>query len=431
MIRLSLDAIEPREPVLLDIAEGSHRTTKSNLRVAMHHNRLLSVRGLQERLFTFAFSGLVYAQIWEDPLIDMEALQIQPDDHVVAIASGSCNGMSYLTANPAKITLVDLNAHHIALGKLKRLAATLLPDHDSFYRFFGAANLQENLATYETVLRPALDETTRRHWESRDWRGRKRATYFTDNLYRHGLLGMFIAAGHLLARLHGVRLSRMLDARSLDEQRQMFERELKPIFSMPHVKWLTKRPSSLYGLGIPPAQYEALLSSARGDEGMAGVLQARVERLTCGFDFKDNYFAWQAFGRSYKPDGTGPVPPYLERRHYETIRANAGKIDIRHVNFIEFLKEQPNASVGCYALLDAQDWMTDDVLNSLWSEITRTAKPGARVIFRTAGDDTILPGRVAEATLARFDYDAERCRDMTLRDRSSIYGGFHLYTFKG
>ena len=28
-------------------------------------------RGLQERLFTLAFSGLVYPQIWEDPEIDI------------------------------------------------------------------------------------------------------------------------------------------------------------------------------------------------------------------------------------------------------------------------------------------------------------------------------------------------------------------------
>ena len=414
-----------------EIVEGSRSVTKSNLRAAMHHNRLLSTRGLQERLFTLAFSGLVYAQIWEDPLIDMEALQIQPDDHIVAIASGGCNGMSYLTANPAKITLVDLNAHHIALNKLKRVAAIKLPDHESFYRFFGAADTRVNLETYERHLRHALDEPTRRHWDGRDWRGRKRVSYFTDNIYRHGLLGMFIAVGHMVARLHGVRLHTLLEAKTISEQRQLFESELRPIFSMPHIKWLTQRPSSLYGLGIPPAQYDALLSSAKGDGGMASVLEARVERLACGFDFADNYFAWQAFGRSYKAGGAGPVPPYLEKRHFETIRANAAKIDVRHVNFIEFLKEQPKASVGCYVLLDAQDWMVDDILNTLWSEIGRTAKPGARVIFRTAGDDTILPGRVADAILNRWHYDAEQCRAMTLRDRSSIYGGFHLYTLRG
>ena len=72
---------------------------------------------------TLAFSGLVCAQIWEDPEIDMEALALKPDDRLVAIASGGCNVMSYLTANPAAITAVDLNRHHIALNQLKIAAA--------------------------------------------------------------------------------------------------------------------------------------------------------------------------------------------------------------------------------------------------------------------------------------------------------------------
>jgi len=78
-------------------------------------------------------------------------------------------------------------------------------------------------------------------------------------------------------------------------------------------------------------------------------------------------------------------------------------------------------------LLDAQDWMMDAQLEELWTEIVRTARPGARVIFRTAGEETILPGRVPDVILSRFSYDREFCRELTAKDRSSIYGGFHTY----
>ena len=40
--------------------------------------------------------------------------------------------------------------------------------------------------------------------------------------------------------------------------------------------------------------------------------------------------------------------------------------------------------------------MTDDQLNDLWTEITRTASAGARVIFRTAAEASLLPGRVVD-----------------------------------
>lgn len=74
--------------------------------------------------------------------------------------------------------------------------------------------------------------------------------------------------------------------------------------------------------------------------------------------------------------------------------------------------------------------MTDVILTKLWSEITRTARPGARVIFRTAAEESLLPGRIPADLLARWSYDPERCRAWTARDRSAIYGGFHLYELR-
>jgi S-adenosylmethionine-diacylglycerol 3-amino-3-carboxypropyl transferase len=87
----------------------------------------------------------------------------------------------------------------------------------------------------------------------------------------------------------------------------------------------------------------------------------------------------------------------------------------------------PACSVDRVVLLDAQDWMTDAQLNELWSAITRAAAPAARVIFRTAGTETLLPGRVDAGVLASWRYLAERSRELAARDRSSIYGGFHIY----
>lgn len=258
--------------------------------------------------------------------------------------------------------------------------------------------------------------------------GRRRISYFRSNLYRHGLLGTFIGASHLLARVHGRNPRKLLTARSRAEQREIFERELAPLFDKRHIRWLLEKPSALFGLGIPPSQFEAL----KGNEShMATVLRQRLERLACGFDLQDNYFAWQAFGRRYASGGSGPLPPYLERQNFETLRSRVGNINVQHRSFTEYLAAQPPRSVDAYVLLDAQDWMTDSQLTELWTEIDRTATPGARVIFRTAGEDTILPGHIPDDVLARFSYDVEQCRAFTDRDRSSIYGGFHLYIHRG
>jgi len=396
---------------------------------AVHQHEKLSKAGLLERAFTFAFRGLVYAQIWEDPVVDMEALAITPDSHVVTIASGGCNVLSYLTANPKAITAVDLNTAHVAYNRLKIAAVRHLPDYASFYLFFGKADQKANVAAYKQFIRPHLDETSRRYWEGRDLVGRKRIGGFTRNIYKRGLLGNFIGTAHLLAKLYKIDLSEVLDAKSVEEQRHIFETRLAPVFDKKFVRWLVDQPASLFGLGIPPAQYEALAGDS--PEGIRAVLKERLEKLACDFDVKHNYFAQQAFGRRYERGQGASVPPYLEEENYPLVAGRIDRVEMLHANFIEHLAGLPAASRDRYILLDAQDWMTDALLTSLWSEITRTAKPGARVLFRTAAAPTLLPGRVPDTILDRWDYRLDESLDFTKRDRSSIYGGVHLYLLKG
>jgi len=399
------------------------------VKTAVHRHEQLSKAGLLERAFTFAFRGLVYAQIWEDPVVDMEALAITPDSHIVTIASGGCNVLSYLTANPKAITAVDLNTAHVAYNKLKIEAVRRLPDYRSFYAFFGAADQKANVQAYKDHIRPHLDETTVSYWEGRDMIGRKRIGGFAKNIYKRGLLGNFIGTAHLLAKLYKVDLSEVLDAKTVEEQRHIFETKMAPVFDKKFVRWLVDQPASLFGLGIPPAQYEALAGDNPG--GIRAVLKERLEKLACDFDIKDNYFAQQAFGRGYDKGPDASLPPYLEEANYTDVVARIDRVEMLHANFIEHLASLPDASRDRYILLDAQDWMTDELLTSLWTQITRTAKPGARVLFRTAAAPSLLPGRVPDAILDQWDYRAKGSLDYTRRDRSSIYGGVHLYVLKG
>jgi S-adenosylmethionine-diacylglycerol 3-amino-3-carboxypropyl transferase len=408
------------------------RDTADHLRAAVHRNKTLSKTGILERTFTLAFRNLVYPQIWEDPVIDMEALAIKPDDHIVTIASGGCNVMSYLTANPARITALDLNGAHVALNKLKLAAAKHLPSHAAFYNMFGHANLRGNVAAYENHIRPHLDNATRKYWDSRTWRGMRRINMFKRGFYRHGLLGTFIGAAHVVARVNGCNPRTLLTARSREEQQRLFEQNFAPVFERRWVRWLVNQPAALYGLGIPPAQYVALAGTEPcGKPGdMAKVLRGRVEKLACGFDIRDNYFAWQAFGRGYEDVPSASIPPYLEKNNFETLRNACERVDMRHQSMTAFLKQSGPASVDCIVLLDAQDWMNDADLTDLWSAITTAARPGARVIFRTAADERLLPGRIPAPLFDQWYYDEARSRDMHNRDRSSIYGMFHLYTLK-
>ncbi|MEQ8310855.1 MAG: DUF3419 family protein [Sphingopyxis sp.] len=382
---------------------------------------------LLDRAFALAFKGLVYAQIWEDPLVDMEALAIEPGNRIATIASGGCNLLSYLTADPAEIVAVDLNTAHVALSNLKRVAVQRLPDYLSFRRFFADADSGANIADYRIFVRPHLDDHSRRYWEGRDLAGRRRINGFAHGLYKRGLLGSFIGLAHLVARLHRIDPKEFLAARTIEEQRAIFEEKFAPFFDRKFIRWITDQRSSLFGLGIPPAQYDALAAG----KPMADVLRARLEKLACDFPLQENYFAWQAFGRGYGKGIAVPLPPYLQAANYPTVKARAERVTMLHANMTDMLAGSDAASFDRYIFLDAQDWMTDAQLAALWSEVTRTARPGARVLFRTAAEPSLLPGRLPDDLLGRWDYRVEASLDYTRRDRSAIYGGVHLYVLKG
>ncbi len=401
----------------------TRQSARELLGTAVHRNKRISKEGILERLFTLAFSGLVYPQIWEDPVVDIEAMKIQPHHHIVTIASGGCNVLSYLTANPARITAVDLSHAHVALLKLKIAGLRHLPSWDDYYRFFGDADERQNIRNYNDYLKPWLDESTRRYWESRTLTGRKRLNYFRTNIYRKGLLGRFIGLAHVVGRLYGHDLREMLNARSTEEQRAYFTEVVSPLFDRRLVKWFTSNKMSLYGLGIPPAQFEALA----GGQPMPEVLRERLRRLACDYPLRENYFAWQAFGRAYAPGASGPLPPYLQERNFANLRWRAGTVEVRHQSFTDAVKGMPAGSADRFVLLDAQDWMTDSQLTALWAGITHAASSSARVIFRTAGKTDILPGRVAPSILNQWVYLENESAELERRDRSSIYGGFHIY----
>ncbi len=405
--------------------------TAALLKTAVYQNQAASRKGLLERLFAFWFQRLVYNQIWEDPVVDLEALRIEPESRLLTISSGGCNVLNYLLADPARIVAVDLNPAHLALTRLKLAAVRHLPDHDTFFRLFGSGADPEAEELYRRYLRPHLDYATRAWWERRRSPiGKRRLSYLADGLYRHGLLGRYIGFLHVLARLTGGDPKRMLEATTIDEQHQLFAKWVAPIFATRAVKALCGIPAALYSLGIPPAQFDALRDDADGGD-LATLYMERLRRLACDFPLEENYFAWQAFGRRYGVKPEGPMPDYLKPQSFATLGLRAARVETRLASVTDFLSHEADASMDRYVLLDAQDWMGPPQLRQLWQEIDRTARPEARVIFRTAGRASPLEAALPPELLARWRTESDLATALFRRDRSAIYGGFHIYSRAG
>ncbi len=379
---------------------------------------------LAEQLFTWSFDGFVYNQIWEDPAVDMAAMAPLEGKRILTIASAGCNVFNYLDGDPALVTAVDLNPAHVALTRLKLVALQHLPDHESFFRFFGEGNHADNVVAYDRQLRGLLDDETRAYWDdARPFRGR-RIELFRRGLFGRSLLGRTIRSAHMTARVFGGRPRSMIEARTRDEQLRFFEEHLAPVFDHGAIRRLARLKAAYYGLGIPPAQYRSL--HANGSEPAAEIRE-RVRRLACDFDLEDNYFAWQAFARRYDVERRQAVPPYLKAEVYERIKPRAERVQVLHTLLVDHLRQVPASSYDRYVFLDAQDWMSPAQLNELWTEVSRTSSADAKVIFRTAGAESILEANLPSDLLAQWRYDAERSPEFFKADRSAVYGGFHLY----
>jgi S-adenosylmethionine-diacylglycerol 3-amino-3-carboxypropyl transferase len=399
---------------------------------AVQNHRILSRQGLRERLFTVWFRGLVYTQIWEDPRVDAAALQLDETSRIPTIASAGCNVLNYPVHDPAHILAVDVHDAPLALQRLRIAALRHLPSHDSFFQFFGVGVGPENVEAYHRHIRPHLDENTRHFWESRPLGGlrRPRITAFEEGFYDHGILPSFQNVASVLSQLlQNRRPAELLEATSLAEQRQFFDECVAPFFDHRLVQWVAERPTALYSLGIPPRQFRSLVEGE--EDAIVDVYRTRLERLVCGFPLSENYFAWQAFGRRYDTRNREALPAYLRAEHHAQLRYHLDRIDTQIASFTDALRDQPDSSFDSFVLLDAMDWMDREAIVELWTEISRVGTPGARIIFRTAGRHSIVEPALPDALRARFSYERARSEALHTKDRSAVYGMFHLYVFTG
>lgn len=386
-------------------------------------------------MFAVWFDAFVYNQIWEDPRVDIEALELQGDSRILTISSGGCNALNYLIHNPQSVTAVDLNRHHIYLLNLKLAALRHLPTHEKFFAFFGVGRGENTGTDYQKYIAKNLDNDTRNFWESNTLLGGvvygDRITFFRDaGLYDHSRNGYFLRFFHWLARRLGCKVDEVLKAKTLGEQAELYSKHIDPFFDNFLIKLIGKLPVTLFGLGIPPQQYDELKRDLSGDRTVIDIYRDRVRRLACDFPIDENYFAWQAFARKYDTEDRRAIPEYLKEENFGTLRANADRLETKVGSATDEIRNNPKATFNRFVFLDAQDWMDADSIIELWSAIAEKAESGSRIIFRTAGASSPVETHLPEELRTRFVYEKELSENLFKQDRSSIYGGFHLYVLK-
>ena len=402
---------------------------------AVRQSHASKKQSVLQKLFAVWFDAFVYNQIWEDPRVDIEALSIDRASRILTISSGGCNALNYLIESPGAVTAIDLNRHHIYLLNLKVAALKYLPGHEEFFAFFGVGKDDRSVEWYDRFLAQHLDAETRRFWESNSLIGRmthsRRIDFFRKSgIYQHSRNGYFLRFFHRFSHILGCRPEELLLSRDQEDQAVRYERYIEPFFESRLIGMIGKMPVTLFGLGIPPQQYQELTKDLADGGSILDIYRERTRKLAVEYPIDENYFAWQAFGLKYDTEERTAVPEYLKKSNFEQLRSNISGINTKIGSIVDEISLSPEGSYNRFVLLDAQDWMDAAALNELWQAIADKAEPGSRIIFRTAGKNSPLETQLEPGTRDRFHYESDLSRSLFEGDRASIYGGFHLYLLK-
>lgn len=381
-------------------------------------------------------NNLVYNTCWEDPRLDRVALDLGPDDTILVITSAGCNALDYVLCEPKHVYAVDMNPRQNALLELK-IAAIRRLDYPTFWRMFGLSDLPECHAIYRDELREELSPAAQKYWDKCigffSGKGRRNSFYFRGT---SGLLAYWVNV--YIDRVARVRadLDQLLDAGSVEEQREIFDRRIAKALRSGFLNWAINRDSTLSLLGVPRAQRIQIERTFPG--GVPRFVTERIETVFARLPIHDNYF-WRVYlkGR-YEPQC---CPEYLKPENFARLKAGlVDRISTHTSSILDFLL-QHDEPITRFVLLDHMDWLSTNyhhILVEQWQALVDRAAPGARILWRSGGL------RVDFVDPIEVDYQGERVRlgnlltyhtelasELHRKDRVHTYGSFYIADLPG
>ncbi len=373
--------------------------------------------------------NLVYNTCWEDPRLDRIALQLGPTDRIVMITSAGCNALDYALCGPERIDAVDLNPRQNALLELK-IAGIRRLEYADFYSMFGRGYFPRAAEVYQDVLRAELSPWSQQYWDRwiKFFHSRRRPFYF------RGTSGSFARIVNIYVnRMLRIRpyVDQMLEAASLEEQREIYQRHVRDRFWSRLMCFAMNRDTTLSMIGVPRAQRKQIETQYEG--GIIQFIKDCVEAVFAELPLSDNYF-WRVYMTGSYTESC--CPEYLKPASFQ--RLKDGLVDCIHIHTdsVEGFLRKHDQTVTRFVLLDHMDWLADRYfprLVSEWEAILQRAAPGARAIWRSGGLRTDFIDRVELEHNGRrcllpelLTYNSELAEELHVQDRVHTYGSFYI-----
>lgn len=354
-----------------------------------------------------AFTGIRYAQVWEDADVLLEGLEIKPGDVCVSIASAGDNALAMLTKDPARVVAVDLSAAQLACLDL-RCAAYRTLDHGAFLELYGARPSDRRRALYDACRTSFRDRTTAAFWDER-----------RADIERQGFaaLGKFeryfrLFTNYILPFVHSrKRVAELLRPKTRDEREEFFVKE----WDSPRWRFLFNMFFSravMGALGRDPAFFDYV----EGD--MKTHLMGRVRHAAVELDPSQNsYMQWILNGRLDKA-----LPVALRRENYDTIKNRLDRIEWRQAAIEDAIKDLNAASLrpARYNLSDIFEYMSAENTESLLRGLVNAGQSGGRLAYW----NMMVPRSRPESLAHALEPLPALSRALHLKDKAFFYRAF-------
>ena len=382
------------------------------------------------RVFKFVHgNNLVYNTCWEDPRLDRVALELKPTDNVLVITSAGCNALDYAICGPSHVYAVDMNPRQNALLDLK-IAGIKSLEFEEFFRLFGYGFHPDARRLYERRMRPHLPAPSQLYWD--------RWIKFFDNkarpFYFRGTSGAFARLIKIYTdRVIRVRphIDAILEAKTLAEQREIYDRHLKQKFWSRPMRFAMNRDTTLSMVGVPKAQRRQVETQYEG--GIVKFVQDAVEAVFCKLPLADNYF-WRVYMKGEYSRGC--CPEYLKAENFELLKGGLVERVSTHTDSVQGFLDKFPGQISRYVLLDHMDWLSDKffpLLELEWQAILDRAAPGTRLIWRSGGLRTDFLERVSVTAGGSprklpelLTYHRDLAAQLHEKDRVHTYGSFYI-----
>ncbi|KAJ3075165.1 hypothetical protein HDU98_009002 [Podochytrium sp. JEL0797] len=323
------------------------------------------------------FSTYIYAFAWEDPRTDLEFLDLTPEDRMLVITSGGCNALEYATkVGPARIHCVDLNPCQNNMLELK-LAGISSLQYADFWRLFGEGEMNNFSGVLDTHFSPYLSPYAYHFWKE---------TAGFKNLFKTGCSGLAIRIFQFVSKARGLQgaVERMCGADSIEEQNEIWHKEIRPHFLSKWLIMLLNNDRFLWGaLGVPPAQMQMLLEEGSAYDYVVNTLDPIIKASHLR---DDNYFYYACLMLKYTPAN---APSYLTEAGFKTLQQNPSRLDAFRIHtrtIVEVLKtDVADGELTRVILMDHLDWFSNEDAEEEIMAVHQKLAVGGRAYWRSAG----------------------------------------------